>query len=260
MRKGNVHIDWAISLGVFLIAIIALLVFLNPWIKPFHQENVLLDLVERRFLENTSWTVKKLPVFVEMLSNSNDDKDPFVQIAMQDWEFSDYEVTNLAGGQGDLIVTLGDTAVIDCISPACKEQRVDLLFYPEFAGADDPLLQTPYCTNGRGDDLSSPPDPNCNIELGSTEDIKGIRMQWMDSLQEYGDYAALKLRWNYPDEKGFAIYDITGGNEELIIGGMTEGDKNIFVRELRYWALGKDDADLDGDPDRTPITISFRAW
>ncbi|MEK6904300.1 MAG: hypothetical protein AABW87_01780, partial [Nanoarchaeota archaeon] len=82
-KKGDVHVDWAISMGIFLISVIALFVIFKPGIKPIYKETVLLDIVEDEFRKNVTWTVKKLPVFIENLgyiANNN----PGIHIEFED--------------------------------------------------------------------------------------------------------------------------------------------------------------------------------
>ncbi|MEK6813103.1 MAG: hypothetical protein AABX86_03250 [Nanoarchaeota archaeon] len=257
MRKGNVHIDWAISLGVFLIAVTALFVFLKPGVMPVHQESVLLELVERTFLENVSWTVKRLPVFVERLDAAvGDADDPYVLLEMQDWAFSTCDnIISLAGAQGMIHSSCGQRAKLSCSAPGrgyCQELEVDTLFYPTRAHAPDPLIDFPIC---RSNDGSTPGTADCAVALGSTEDIKGINEQWMRGLREYGVYAEVKSKWKYPEEKHFAIFqlDSVTNTETLIIGGDPFGKRNVFTRELRYWTL-------DHNGNRDPLIISFRVW
>ena len=92
MKQGDVHIDWAISMGLFLIGITMIIVFLKPGVQPLHQEEQLLNLLERQFIYDSSWTIKKLPLYLTTITQeSNADKTPKIILKSNDWTFSTCE-------------------------------------------------------------------------------------------------------------------------------------------------------------------------
>ena len=63
-KRGLDYIDWAMSLGLFLVAVIALFAFLKPGVQqPYDGEN-LLQIVEKNFFEETGTILKQTPVFI----------------------------------------------------------------------------------------------------------------------------------------------------------------------------------------------------
>ncbi|MEK6922522.1 MAG: hypothetical protein AABX08_01840 [Nanoarchaeota archaeon] len=70
-KEGAIHVDWIISMGIFLIAVMVMMIFLKPGIVPLTEEKIALDILEVRFNENFMWTVKTMPFFVEKCTNQS---------------------------------------------------------------------------------------------------------------------------------------------------------------------------------------------
>jgi hypothetical protein len=58
-KKGSIHIDWVVSIGIFLTYIILLLTFIKPSYEPAFEGDVLTNLVVDKFYEEVGWEVKK---------------------------------------------------------------------------------------------------------------------------------------------------------------------------------------------------------
>ena len=48
-KRGNVHIDWVISISIFLTYIIVLLAFIKPSYEPSFEGDVLVNMVKNNF-------------------------------------------------------------------------------------------------------------------------------------------------------------------------------------------------------------------
>lgn len=59
-KKGNVHIDWVISIAIFLTYIIVLLAFIKPSYEPSFEGDVLVKLVKGSFHNEAGWDVNKI--------------------------------------------------------------------------------------------------------------------------------------------------------------------------------------------------------
>lgn len=59
MRKGTSHVDWAISMGIFLVYILLTFIFLKPATEPTYSGNSLLDIAYKGLKDDTSYTIKK---------------------------------------------------------------------------------------------------------------------------------------------------------------------------------------------------------
>ena len=78
MKKGSSHVDWAISLALFLLYLAWFFILIRPAYIG-QGEDVSLSSIENRFLDQTSWTVQKIPLFV---SSNNDDPAAPVMVTL----------------------------------------------------------------------------------------------------------------------------------------------------------------------------------
>ncbi|MDO8628576.1 MAG: hypothetical protein Q7R56_02380 [Nanoarchaeota archaeon] len=252
-KKGDTHIDWAISMGLFIVAIMMIVIFIKPGIQPLHQEENLLNILEKQFLQTSTWTIHQLPLYIEQQEKRNGNQQPIITLTIPEWAFSNCEQKTTSTQQGTISTTCGTTATIQCTSDTpstCKNHIIHVTYYPTQPEPAEPEFQTPLCTNTNNDNLDE--DINCQYTLGATEELKGISNDKLTNLSQ-ANYATIKQQWHYPEEKHFAIYKITPSGEEKINGGDPFGAKNTYVREIKYWTINK-------EGERTPLTISIRSW
>ena len=62
------HVDWIIAMGLFLVFITSLFVFFKPGITPLYQPEILLNIVEKNFINETELRITKIPIFVQSIS------------------------------------------------------------------------------------------------------------------------------------------------------------------------------------------------
>ncbi len=59
MKKGATHVDWAISMGIFLVYVMLMLIFLRPASQPTYSGNTLLDTIYSGLKDDTTYTVQR---------------------------------------------------------------------------------------------------------------------------------------------------------------------------------------------------------
>jgi len=59
MKKGASHVDWAISMGIFLVFIMLTFIFLRPGTEPVYKGDMLLKVVEDGLNENGTYLLDK---------------------------------------------------------------------------------------------------------------------------------------------------------------------------------------------------------
>lgn len=59
MKKGATHVDWAISMGIFLIYVLLMFIFLKPATEPTYNGNTLLETVYTGLENDTTYTVQR---------------------------------------------------------------------------------------------------------------------------------------------------------------------------------------------------------
>ncbi len=85
-KRADTQVDWAISLGLFLLYLAWFFIFVRPlYSQELRPANV--DLLKEKFIENTSWTVNRYPIIIN--SNFSFPDEPIVA----DFNF-DFNKTN----------------------------------------------------------------------------------------------------------------------------------------------------------------------
>ena len=74
MGKGASHIDWAISMGIFIIYILSLLIFVQPGLEETSDRTILLTILENGFKSYTYHDLEKTPLFINTSSSDGNYK------------------------------------------------------------------------------------------------------------------------------------------------------------------------------------------
>lgn len=248
-KKGASHVDWAISMGIFLIYLFTLFVLIKPGAKPVYTQETLLSIVEEKFEENTTWVVKKTPLFIRKCKSyvpegSTTEKPCIIQIK----ENSGYWDGILFNELRNSVDSMGPTfEVPHCIGDFSITKKNYLLVLIPKSNFD---FDNPDFNSVLSLELNPANNPKCDAELGVTEDIEGISEKWLNSLKSFENYENLKIDWDYPKQKDFAIYV----NEEKITNSPEPYQQaNVFVKEYKDWYV-------EEDADRVLIKINLRAW
>ncbi|MBR9691077.1 hypothetical protein GOV08_05330, partial [Candidatus Woesearchaeota archaeon] len=70
-KRGLNQVDWAISLGIFLLYLAWFFIFLKPQLEVSADLKPLSDIVKDKFTDDIVWQVQKYPVFVSSTKTSN---------------------------------------------------------------------------------------------------------------------------------------------------------------------------------------------
>jgi hypothetical protein len=230
MNKKGGHVDWVISMGIFITYIFALFILLRPGVKPTFKPVDLLDIVQDNFEDEVLWTVKKVPLFIRTCSSgaagtstiSVDDK-------ANNWNLR--TVKNYLGAV--------QPNTLECTELNYLENGKSVPFYFYFTGSGSANFEADIvCTS------LTPGD--CTADLGIVENIEGI-----DESKLSGITPEVLQTWGYPTDKQFAIYKDSIDNK--IIGGTPGTQENVFVRRKDYQIV---------DPDGTtePVIIFIQVW
>lgn len=238
-KRGLDYIDWALSMGLFLIIVVALFVFLKPGAEPAFSGDNLLDIVETNLLKDAGSVIKETPLFVKKLNNKDaTNNNALLKIKLNsDWIFKKVDSTAVFGFLPITVPTRN--LVFDCSIGSCNGNFV-LVWVPS-----NPLPSQPDLT------INCPSPTNlavCDALLGSTVTLEGVDSDLIDSLKNK-TYAQVRDDWHFPKEKDFSIRV----NNTLIIGGQEPGPQaNVIVKELKYWEIV--------GSSRAPATINLRVW
>ena len=221
--KGQIHTEWVISLGIFLLYVIGMMFFIKPGFVPYYSEKELISLVETGLKENYYWTVKKVPLFVEECNCPPDDNKCIIVFSLK------------ANGWGD-----------------------NGTYGPIFDGNNIPPDGTVFWfsfkpNNGNKDfvirDMSNGCDANTrSYRIGTAENVYGVKK----SLETVS-YGALKNKLKYPNEKANEKDFILSLNDNEIKNKEPPQGVNIYVKE---W----DDFYVDENGERAGVKVSIKVW
>ena len=121
-KKGIHYVDWVISMGTFIIAVIAILIYIKPGVKPEYNKESLLNMVETNFLNETNWVIRKIPLFIRNLDQQYSiNQDAFVQLSYSNGFSLDVDTP------GNIIQ---DGSKLKCNIGSCSDITVNLTIYP----------------------------------------------------------------------------------------------------------------------------------
>ena len=206
MKRGFSHLDWAISMGIFLVAILSIFIYLKPFSTKLYGNEDLVGIVKEKFNEEAYWTIKKLSLFVGSCSSGQ------------------------GGGRGR------NAKVVLAFENGWKTLDEETSFTTDQTG-----IYTFYLHNlNRNKEFAvnlrvNPPPCRDEVSLGVVEDTTGISDELV-SILSGADYDSLRNLWKFPPGKDFAIFI----DQQKIIGGKPYQRANIYAEQIRDFVVSKD--------------------
>lgn len=200
MNKKGSHVDWVISMSIFILGVLTIIIFIIPLTsKPLYSKEILLPIVEEKFQEDYYWTVKVVPLFV----GSAECKSATISFE-NNWQLP----------LGGLSVTEVDPLLNSKIEYVLHNTNLEPdPFYAQLT-------------------TSSPCGGPDNVYLGAEENKFGLSSVFLARLFAQ-DYNKLKKSWNFPFANDFAIYV----NNQKVIGPDPPNNINIFVNQFRDFMI-----------------------
>jgi len=277
MKKGAIHLDWVISIGIFLMYILFFFIFISPFYKAPTQEGVImLDILMDNFREEVYWNVTKMPIFIincDSCVGSPGGEDfclpsfPFEEmsestmiftVSLKNPENINFVINENCDSDGrpggDDITDL--TFSYDLGS----KKETFWIIYNKGANYLNTMWGTSDCNN-YNDDLGicnflqyiGDGEGDYDYYYGLAEKIFGISLKDFNNL----DYDDLKEEWRFPTGADFWIrikyIDETKG--ELPPFGSEEPyeQANVYVREWSDYILNEDGT-------KEAIKINMAVW
>lgn len=279
-KKGITHVDWAISMGIFIIYVSFLIIFIMPsLLRTQFDPSTLFDSFEKNFLEPIEWTVIKIPLNIEKLkkykpSESGLDRDVVLNFEFK--EKTEYMFTSInpiddglgtglmtvqegTGASGQLLAT---TIQFDFVNSDKDKIRL----HCEESPCENSLLKFTVASLERENkpefELECEPDEDknyCKASLGIEEEIKGIKEKLFlvdaDESASFFDfkdvaasekdfsYSILKTKLTFSDNVNFDIWYI----EDTKGDGTVDGSKESIFKQF------------GDDKSKTPPTVPENA-
>ena len=182
MNKKGSHVDWAISIGIFLVYLIGLFILLRPGVTPVHKPEGLLNILEDRFNEEVMWEVREIPLFIDICKlETTSGGDLACEISVED-ENEQFTISNIVCEEGDCLNTeniQGNSIVCEGTNekPNLGEDSSFRLTYHLEDDADKDA--TPDLVIGYS---NSDPD-YCKANFGASTSKFGINREWLKKLK-----------------------------------------------------------------------------
>lgn len=251
-KKGD-HVDWAISMGIFLLYLVGLFILLRPGITPVYEPDGLLQILENNLMKEVTYEVREIPLFIELC------KGNFVggaegciknSIRVED-TIPNFNFKNPVDDKKNPVST-------DCGCSPGEDDIIKKVFYYTYSQIypEKKEAEINYeCIPWKEKDF-------CKIRLGASTTKTGVKNGWINKLKpedgkEKETYDELKKRWNTPLD--FAIYYADSNTENIlidsnkIIGGQKMEGINIFSKEIKT-------NELSDSGTFTPKTIIIQVW
>ena len=256
MNKKGTHVDWAISMGIFLVYLIGLFILLRPGVTPIHKPERLLGILETKFVQNVTYEVREIPLIVKKCIGAaqgaetvyniirvEDEKEYFEFSKWEDFDREQLENKELKCGVTE-----------DNKHPpvGLPGETFYLTYYQKFANEKTNELIIECSPFNLGD------EDHCVAHLGASTTKTGIKNEWLEKLKTI-NYEDLKKNWDFPEDKDFSIYvsisEADLGKESSKINGAEEPQGiNLFIKEFKTQSVDKYGSIT------IPIIVNLRVW
>lgn len=227
MKKAATHIEWVISMGIFLIFIISLFIVLKPGYKQPFAGDTLLNILEDNFNEEVYWTIKTTPLIIGGCADSQT-KTVIIEICNPDY----------------------------CPSTAWKFRDGSTIYTKSFTNSfNDELIYHPLDSEEVELKIQQ---SACSTTLGITEDLIGVSEDklndLLNSFSSSNSIKDLKNKWKYPKNQEFAIKikkETDANSQEYKTSDIEPSD--TYAKEFKTWIIDK-------DKNKRLITINLQVW
>ncbi len=274
-KRGDSHVDWVISVGIFLVYVVTLLAFIKLTYKPIYEGEVLLNILQNNFEEKYVWNMTKIPIFVtgsteescfenpnnknfklkliEFTNPSWDKKNMFIK---KDGKFIDFDIESGNSGSKTLTIRESSLGVGEKLNYEIYNGKP--IDYTNNGGLSDPAfkLENYGCAiAGSCIELTA----SCITHVfGVPETLMGIKETKLDK-NEKEDLTLGNRLGIFPLQKN---YNITiykkEGNKEVPWSiankpGQPPVNIQVYVKNYKDWMLKNDST-------KEAVTINIRAW
>lgn len=264
-KKGDGHVDWIISIGIFLVFLLSIFVIIKPGIEPNYDYNTLLDNLEEHvkgdfnwasdYFGGFYWNLYKIPLYIKGGTvTSGCIKIDFPYSATKGG-LNVYS-TEIVNGEEILTPIKRDFSnnnlFID-VTNLNSDYKKFMIYY-----SDNPVYGE-YHSGSSQENIGNCVD-NSNgafdYNLGINEKTSGVA-EGVLGLLKLNDKAfykdKLKRYYGYPQSKEFSITITTNSDTFTYEPIKPDVKSNVYVRE---WG----DYILNYDGTRTPVKVSIKVW
>lgn len=274
MQKGTSHVDWAISVGLFVVYVLLLFIFLKPGAEPSYSTSSLFKIVEYNLHRDAKYSMEKTPVFIRPIPGDFPELEGNYQVSIECAELPmPYEV--VFPPHAAVIMHNNSALPFRVELRRIGIRRSDKLrLNATFSGSSSTYLF--FLLNASNNNytgslseesnrlMNHPYNPpvcpvkrdevmNFTYEFGVAETLEGFSNPTLGNLVDY-DY--LKKKWNFPPDRDFIINITnasTGGVLRTINNAQIPVNANVFVNSYKDWIL-------EPNSDLSPIRLEIVIW
>ena len=242
MKKGMTYVDLAISLGIFVIYSVFLFTILRPAIQEEFDEDYLTSIVQQGMLNDTFWTITKLPVFIDLTNQAAEGEAKLINVSLSfNWTTNNIILLNSTNSVLDSkIIDEEDMLQFASALDYSDMNSFTLLYSPDLINSND---------NPTGNLLG---DGNYTYQIGVPEFASGLSEAKFNNLSSYEE---LKEQWSYPTEREFeiVIFNATDNDELYSLHKVETLERIVYVLQ---WSTNL----LLDNSEVNPILVRIRAW
>ena len=232
-KKAAGHVDWVISFGIFIIFLMAIIVFIKPAYKPTFESEALGEMIKNSFLEQNSRTIYRTLVNSCYSSSAS----------------CDHTVANLNNIGAEIYVTKEN---LQEQADQYKKQSNSVLF-PHLSSM--PKFWVYHNLNtGEGDNGNFNPSTPCSCSpvIGETTEYKGLKSSSITKFTVP----------NFPAVKEFNIKTRNINTGEVLDseGDEPPADVDVYVYEFVYPILSFTKTPAEGYMQKQSILVSAQIW
>jgi len=252
MKKGVSHIDWVVSMGLFIVYVLILFIFIKPGYRPIDEGTILLKIVEDDFREDSYWNIDKVPLFITVSEEQYDSpgcKEDGVyknKLEIKDFPFE---------WNNNFFIKKDSSYIESYLKSEAITKYLDIVADDIGQGTNTYFLlhsQDPSVVydSSFGKTIIQPPftNPDCfDYIFGVSEKLSGLKSTGRLSISKYPDY---------PNTREFAItiYNKDGTTAySYSTAGEPPVNINVYVKQWGDWILNNDGTTI-------PVTVNIRAW
>lgn len=288
-KKGSEHVDWMVSMGIFLVALITIFLLLKPGLQKERNEDFLLNILEEKFTNDFFWNIKKVPLNIGVCESYDTEPpnpehiEPKIGLDVgQGWGLSKTEIFYKANDGG--IISNEDKNSetikneITCVgvgevNPPCSRYecyiQVEMAVVYYFTYAQNNPVEFSLADSTTSDCIIE----HCNYRIGAVENSYGLNdnennfKNFLGESKSNGEktlsiyskakvdgVTKIKKTWDFPENKDFFIKadnkDILEFNYQT---ASPEDRTNIYTKTFRTNLINK-------YGEITPVTIYFGVW
>jgi hypothetical protein len=262
-KKGAAsHVDWAISIGLFVVYTLLLFIFLRPGTEPVYSQSNLLTIIASSLNADYQYSIEKTPLFIRPNGNNfpsaAGEYQAEIRKANLAFDVDDAKNFSLQLVNGsDVKFEMGlshshnnDFLRLNSTFDGNNKDYIFVILYSNEHAYDSHLSQAA----GAGLLLYDPPkNINFTYELGVKEVVTGFSSE---KLAGHVDYAALKTAWKFPADRDFSVVVtdvVTGVKLKVVNDVVVPPNINVFANTYLDWLLYNNST-------MVPVNVFIRVW